>query len=312
MRKTRKSRTLRKKTYKAGRRQRGGSPYGGPIHTAIMIGDIQKAFDLINQGTNLNEKDNEGRTPLMLAAILGYSAVVNLLIIKGANIHKKDKYGSDVVTLTILRGNTSILKMLINAGINVNERDDLGHTYLMTAASQANYSIIDMLLNAGADANMQIENKTVLSYIRGDNISKSIKIVNLLFEHNISPTQSDKKKLKDLRKEVNELIKTLGNNEYNNTYPRLSDRVLVSLERHPNLTNANTNAYPVNITTNEWNIGPGNSKNNGVPRNLLPGIVPNLPAVVEAVAEMRPVEEVNPRKTCTGSGCSIMGGKQRI
>ena len=99
--KSRKSRTLRKKTYKSGRKQRGGSPFGGgPIHIAIMSGDIQKALDLINQGANLNEKDNEGRTPLMLAAILGFNTVVNLLISKGANMHEKDKYGADVVFTT--------------------------------------------------------------------------------------------------------------------------------------------------------------------------------------------------------------------
>jgi hypothetical protein len=275
MRKTRKSRTIRpKKTYKSGRKQRGGNPYGGgPLHTAIFNGDINEALKIIDQGVNLNEKNNKGMTPMMMAAMFGFSAVVNYLILKGANMNEKDKDGKTVFMLVIGLGNQTMVELLLNAGAKLNEVDDLGYTPLMIAAITGNYSMMETLLNAGADVNAQNKNRTVLSYIKAK-LAETIKIINLLFDHNITPSELDKPFLFEVRRMVKTLMKRYGN-QYNSKFPRLSDRVF-AIEKHSNLTNTNINAYVVNTNTNEWSIAPGNSKNNHVPRNLLPGTVPQI------------------------------------
>ena len=61
---------------------------------------------LIDRGALLDEKDNRGRTALMIAAELGHTAAAELLIARGADKSLKDKQGktaSDLTSLTALR-----------------------------------------------------------------------------------------------------------------------------------------------------------------------------------------------------------------
>jgi ankyrin repeat protein len=60
------------------------------LSPGLKLTGLGKAFNLINKGYNLNERDNQGRTPLMLAIRFGFSDLANLLIDKGADITLKD------------------------------------------------------------------------------------------------------------------------------------------------------------------------------------------------------------------------------
>ena len=61
---------------------------------------------LIERGAKLDERDNRGRTALMIAAELNHAATADLLIARGADKSLKDKQGKtagDLTTLTALR-----------------------------------------------------------------------------------------------------------------------------------------------------------------------------------------------------------------
>jgi ankyrin repeat protein len=61
---------------------------------------------LIDRGARLNERDNRGRTALMIAAELDHAAAVDVLLAHGADKSLKDKQGkaaSDLTSLTALR-----------------------------------------------------------------------------------------------------------------------------------------------------------------------------------------------------------------
>jgi ankyrin repeat protein len=61
---------------------------------------------LIDRGARIDERDDRGRTALMVAAELNHEAAVDLLLSKGADKSLKDKQGKtagDLTSLTALR-----------------------------------------------------------------------------------------------------------------------------------------------------------------------------------------------------------------
>lgn len=59
-------------------------------------GDVRGVEDLLNDGTDVNSIDLDGRTALHIAACEGHAAVVKLLLSRKANIDARDRWGSTV------------------------------------------------------------------------------------------------------------------------------------------------------------------------------------------------------------------------
>jgi len=125
---------------------------------------------LLNAGAKLDDRKNEysKTTPLMYAASSNRNPdVITTLLNAGA---KLDDRGKDVKTLLMYAAwfneNPAVITTLLNAGANVNDRDTFGMTPLMYAASgNENPDVITVLLNAGADAKAKsIEGKTAFDY----------------------------------------------------------------------------------------------------------------------------------------------------
>ena len=79
--------------------------------------DVQKAETvtmLVSRGADVNLSDNEGRTPLMLAAQTGSIGAVRMLVEKGADVNAKSK--SSYTALKAAGERTDIVQLLLNAG----------------------------------------------------------------------------------------------------------------------------------------------------------------------------------------------------
>lgn len=63
-------------------------------------GDVRGVEDLLNDGTDVNSIDLDGRTALHIAACEGHAAVVKLLLSRKANIDARDRWGSTVFYFT--------------------------------------------------------------------------------------------------------------------------------------------------------------------------------------------------------------------
>lgn len=59
-------------------------------------GDVKGVEDLLNEGTDVNSIDLDGRTALHIAACEGQIEVVKLLLSRKANIDARDRWGSTV------------------------------------------------------------------------------------------------------------------------------------------------------------------------------------------------------------------------
>jgi len=121
---------------------------------ASSKGDLSAVKKLINEGTDVNECDNNGRTALIEAAWAGHADVVKLLLDKGANVDTADNSGYTALMRASEEGIVPVINLLIQKGANVNTRGKVrGTTPLMLAAEQGHVKAMEVLLDKGAKIN---------------------------------------------------------------------------------------------------------------------------------------------------------------
>ena len=113
---------------------------------------------LLDAGADVRAKDEEGRTALMWAARDNTNPeVLKLLLENGADVRAKDEEGRTALTWAA-RDNTNpeVLKRLLDAGADIRAKDEKGRTALMWAArDNTNPEVVRVLLEAGTDANIK-------------------------------------------------------------------------------------------------------------------------------------------------------------
>ena len=82
---------------------------------AVAEGDAQSLKVLLAQGTDVNCRNQSGQTPLMMAALLGHSAIVPLLLDAGADVRLRDNHGLSALEWSQRRGFADVTELLINA-----------------------------------------------------------------------------------------------------------------------------------------------------------------------------------------------------
>jgi cytohesin len=90
----------------------------------IEKGDIEAVKQHLAAGADVNAKDEEGLTPLHLAAGRGHKKIVELLIAKDADVNAKLAVeGETPLHLAAWDGHKEIAELLIAKGADVNVRD---------------------------------------------------------------------------------------------------------------------------------------------------------------------------------------------
>jgi ankyrin repeat protein len=186
--------------------------YGGKQRTRLMSlarkGDKRRVSLLLKVGADVEARDADGQTPLLLASEGGHASVVRTLLAKGANIDAEDARGRtalhlasrgghvDVVRLLLARsadvtvkdadgrtalhlasigGYTEVVRLLLEVeGIDVNASDADEWTALLHAEHRRRHAVTALLVGAGADLDYTDENmETVLGWAiaRGDMVS---------------------------------------------------------------------------------------------------------------------------------------------
>ena len=86
---------------------------------AVRRGDANIMRDLLSRGIDLNTRDQNGQTGLMLAAHAGHVAAVQLLIDHGADLNVTAKFGLSAVMLAVIAGHKEIAQALARAGADL-------------------------------------------------------------------------------------------------------------------------------------------------------------------------------------------------
>lgn len=99
-----------------------------PLHNLVRIKDGAVIDYFISKGVNVNQPDEDGNTPLMLAA--GFQQdldIFNRFFEKGRNWNHKNKEGQTALTYAIMRNSTKVGLLLIGAGASGNLKDNDGN-----------------------------------------------------------------------------------------------------------------------------------------------------------------------------------------
>ncbi len=121
---------------------------------AIKQHNIAMAATLLEQQAKLNVFDDQGLTPLCLAAKEGYGDIAAMLLKAGADVHERDRtYGSQPLAFAAQNGHLDVVNIVLQAGANINAKDNYGITALMWATLANKAEAVKALLQAGADIN---------------------------------------------------------------------------------------------------------------------------------------------------------------
>ncbi len=130
-------------------------PIDEGLLAAVSYGEIDEVRALLDAGANVNVKNEQGDTPLLMTSDL---EMVQLLLDRGAEIDIKN-YGWTVLMLAANSGETKLVRVLLDAGAEVDARDDVGimgahgRTALMLATGRGHTEIVQLLIDAEADVN---------------------------------------------------------------------------------------------------------------------------------------------------------------
>ncbi|UCG26757.1 MAG: ankyrin repeat domain-containing protein [Bacteroidales bacterium] len=114
--------------------QASTKPPGMDIHAAALMGNIEAINQHIKAGSDLNEKDEYGSTPLIVAATFGKTKVAKALIEAGADMNLTSNEGSTPLHTAAFFGRVEIVEMLLDNGADNNLRNNYGHTALETVS----------------------------------------------------------------------------------------------------------------------------------------------------------------------------------
>ncbi len=88
---------------------------------------------LLEARAKVDQADNDGRTPLLLAALNDHAQVVRLLLDRGADANKADNDGETPLHWAAGNGHTETVKALLEAGADAKRKDRNGKTPLQSA-----------------------------------------------------------------------------------------------------------------------------------------------------------------------------------
>jgi ankyrin repeat protein len=129
----------------------------GPIHQAVMIGDLAGVREGIRNGDDINELDRDGRSPLFISVKDGRLDISSDLIDAGANVNAHDNNLETPLHFAAREHQMASANLLLQHGAHVDAQDSHGNTALSQAVfdSKGRGEMIALLLTHSADKHLK-------------------------------------------------------------------------------------------------------------------------------------------------------------
>lgn len=125
---------------------------GAALHEAVERGDDAEVRRLLESGVDLEERDPNGRTALLIATRNDDVAVAKLLIAAGADVNAKDGIGDSPFLYAGAEGRNEILRAILATGkAKLGDTNRYGGTALIPAAHHGHPETVRILLETEID-----------------------------------------------------------------------------------------------------------------------------------------------------------------
>ena len=141
---------------------------------------------IIDHGADVNAKNIQNYTALMVACLKGNVHAINVLVKTGSDINTADIDGNTCL-MHAVRGHCSkeVLQAIIDHGVDVNATNKENHTALMSACQYDDVDAITVLLGSGADPNIANDNgDTCFHIVVIKSFSK--KVIQTIIDHGVN------------------------------------------------------------------------------------------------------------------------------
>uniref|UniRef100_A0A6C0ED74 Uncharacterized protein n=1 Tax=viral metagenome TaxID=1070528 RepID=A0A6C0ED74_9ZZZZ len=150
------------------------------LQESILLYNQEVTQLLLDLGSNINIKGQDGVTALMLSVSNNFAPFVKLLLENGADINEKDDSGRTALFFAVQKKYIEILNILLNdRNIKIDEKDNNGLDALMYASAFGNKEALIILLNKDAYIKLKKDDfgRTALFYAIKYNNLEIVKIL---------------------------------------------------------------------------------------------------------------------------------------
>ncbi|XP_057576407.1 ankyrin repeat and death domain-containing protein 1B [Hippopotamus amphibius kiboko] len=108
---------------------------------------------------DLDQTDEKGRKPFLLAAERGHVEMIESLSFLNLHTSEKDKEGNSALHLAAKHGHSSAVQVLLTQWQEINETNELNISALQTATRNGHASLVSLLLSENVDLHQKLEPK---------------------------------------------------------------------------------------------------------------------------------------------------------
>jgi uncharacterized protein len=170
----------------------GGS---SALLAAASAGNADQVALAIRSGTDLEPRDNRGRTPLLLAVSNDRLAAARLLVPLGADPDAQDEQHDSPWLVTGVTGSVAMAKVLLKADPDLTLRNRFGGISIIPAAERGHVDYVRLMTTTATDVN-HVNNLgwTALleAVILGDGSQRYAQIVRILLDAGADPDLADR------------------------------------------------------------------------------------------------------------------------
>ncbi len=173
--------------------------------------DNSKIQKLIDNGIDINQVDEKGRTILFSLIAKRKIDAIKILLENNIDLSIEDEYGRNALAEAVFRGDGMMIRFLLDNGCNVNDKNSSNRTILQDVALEGDYKTFRVLMNYNPEYNLKDNyNKTVLyDAVEGGNVNIVKEVINNIDDINLLDENEQTVLFPAVLKEDTEIAKTL-------------------------------------------------------------------------------------------------------